>query len=214
MSYKTCPNCDKKLDGLLSSRFILQDSTIAFINGISDIPKEAYCDECGLAILNNYTLKIRKEREVLIQELKDKLDIIPILTIPNPANWNYEPITMISAQTVTGTGFLSEISASWADMLGSQSGALSNKLMNGENLCKDRLRFDALLLGGNAIIGTDIDYSEVGGAKGMLMVCMAGTAVKVTSWSDNFGANKVLIEELFNKAARLTEINQTKIPKI
>mgnify|MGYP001331239116 CR=1 FL=1 len=34
-------------------------------------------------------------------------------------------------------------------------------------------------LGGNAVIATDIDYSEVGGTKGMLMVCMAGTAVSL-----------------------------------
>jgi hypothetical protein len=32
-------------------------------------------------------------------------------------------------------------------------------------------------LGGNAILATDIDYAEVGGGKGMLMVCMTGTAV-------------------------------------
>ena len=37
----------------------------------------------------------------------------------------------------------------------------------------------ALNLGGNAIIATDIDYAEVGASKGMLMVCMAGTAIRL-----------------------------------
>ena len=39
-------------------------------------------------------------------------------------------------------------------------------------------------LGGNAVIATDIDFSEVGsGNTNMLMVCMAGTAVKIRDFS-------------------------------
>jgi len=34
-------------------------------------------------------------------------------------------------------------------------------------------------MGANAVIGVDIDYAEVGGAKGMVMVCMSGTAVRL-----------------------------------
>ena len=35
-------------------------------------------------------------------------------------------------------------------------------------------------MGGNAIISTDIDFNEIGaGSTNMLMVCMAGTAIKV-----------------------------------
>jgi hypothetical protein len=34
MNYKTCPNCEKKLDRLVSSRYILKDSTTAVINEI------------------------------------------------------------------------------------------------------------------------------------------------------------------------------------
>ncbi|WP_316750951.1 hypothetical protein [Pedobacter gandavensis] len=71
----------------------------------------------------------------------------------NPSNWDYDPIGIISAQSVTGTGLLSEISSSWADFLGGQSDALSNKILNSENLCKDKLRFNTLLLGGNIKAG-------------------------------------------------------------
>jgi uncharacterized protein YbjQ (UPF0145 family) len=39
------------------------------------------------------------------------------------------------------------------------------------------LRKETLELGGNAVLATDIDYAEVGGDKGMLIVCMTGTAV-------------------------------------
>jgi hypothetical protein len=36
-------------------------------------------------------------------------------------------------------------------------------------------------MGGNAIIAVDIDYSEMGGEKGMIMVCMSGTVVKLNN---------------------------------
>lgn len=214
MSYKICPNCNKKLDGLLTSRYILKDTTTAFINGINEVFKEAYCNDCGPVLLQNYNSKIESEKKALIKDLKDQLYLIPILTMNNPTNWDYDPIGIISAQSVTGTGLLSEISSSWADFLGGQSDALSNKLLQGENLCKDKLRFSALLLGGNAIIATDIDYSEVGGGKGMLMVCMAGTAVKVKSWSDNFSETKAIIDKLSDQAKQLSELNKIKVPSI
>ena len=41
--------------------------------------------------------------------------------------------------------------------------------------------FAALDLGGNAVVAADIDYAEVGGASAMLMVCMTGTAVKLSN---------------------------------
>lgn len=214
MSYKICPNCNKKLDGLLTTRYILKDTTIAFINENSDLSKEAYCNDCGPALLNEYSSKIESEKKALIKEMKGQLHIIPILTINNPINWDYDPIGIISSQSVTGTGLLSEISSSWSDFLGGQSDSLSNKILNGENLCKDKLRFNALLLGGNAIIATDIDYSEVGGGKGMLMVCMAGTAVKVKSWSENFSETKEMIEKLSDKANQLIELNKIKVPDL
>lgn len=50
-------------------------------------------------------------------------------------------------------------------------------------MCFAQLRKQAIDLGGNAVIATDIDYSEVGGEKGMLMVCMGGTAVKLKNCS-------------------------------
>ena len=57
----------------------------------------------------------------------------------------------------------------------------SEKRKGGEEKCKSILRAQTIKLGGNAILETDIDYSDAGGSKVMLMVCMAGTAVKITN---------------------------------
>ncbi len=88
---------------------------------------------------------------------------------------------MVTAQSVTGTGIITEIVSSITDALGKQSERTNNKIRTGENLCKQQLRKIAYGLGCNAIIGVHVDYSQVGGDKVMLMVCMSGTAVKVNN---------------------------------
>lgn len=214
MATPICPNCNKKLDGLLTSRYLISDAATTFINNLSEDKAKAYCNSCATPLIQRYLTAVKMEIEMLNNKLQPKLHLVPILTTHQPANWDYDPIGIVSAQSVSGTGLLSEISSSWADFLGSQSDALSNKLLNGENLCKNKLRFSALQLGGNAVIATDIDYSEVGGGKGMLMVCMAGTAVVVKSWSDNFAFVKDEIDELSIQALRLAELNRIKVPAL
>jgi hypothetical protein len=46
-------------------------------------------------------------------------------------------------------------------------------------MCKQILRRETLIAEGNAIVAVDIDYASVGAGKGMLMVCMSGTAIKI-----------------------------------
>jgi uncharacterized protein YbjQ (UPF0145 family) len=186
MSYKHCPNCQKKVDSLLTSRIILSDSLITLINSFNFPNSEAYCDDCGLPLITKKKLEVEATKVALIAEIEGIISLIPIVTIQNPLKWEYKVLELISAQSISGTGFLSELSASWADFTGGQSAALADKVSSGEDICKNKLRFICALMGGNAIIGTDIDYSEVGGGKGMLMVCMAGTAINVALDNDDF----------------------------
>ena len=90
---------------------------------------------------------------------------------------------MVTGQSTTGTGVVSEFTSSFTDLFGAQSGRYNKKLKAGEEMCFAQLRKQAIDIGGNAVIATDIDYSEVGGDKGMLMVCMAGTAIKLRNLS-------------------------------
>lgn len=210
MSYKHCPNCQKKLDGFMTSRYILSDKTNAFINTFNTPNSEAYCNasECGPLLVENYKQLISSRREALNNEILGTIDVVPIVTTHTPLNWDYDIIDIVSAQSVSGTGFFSEISGSWADFTGGQSNAMINKLASGEDICKQKLRYKCLFLGGNAIIATDIDYSEVGGAKGMLMVCMAGTAVnlKSSSLSEDKRNDIAAIKEKVNELSKLQSI--------
>ena len=82
-----------------------------------------------------------------------------------------------SAQVVLGTGFLSALGSSFADLLGTTSNTYENKLANAESICKQKLISKAVQKGCNAIIGIDIDYTTF--TNDVMGVIAGGTFVKV-----------------------------------
>jgi uncharacterized protein YbjQ (UPF0145 family) len=93
------------------------------------------------------------------------LSLIPIITVQSPFKWEYKVIGMATAQSVTWTVFFTEFASAFTDLMGGQSKKYSAKLEHAENLCSTQLRLKAYELGGNAVVATDLDYTEVGGIK-------------------------------------------------
>ncbi|HWB26830.1 MAG TPA: heavy metal-binding domain-containing protein [Chitinophagaceae bacterium] len=143
------------------------------------------------------------EKDALIREAEHLIDAIPVVTTHTPLNWDYDILGLVTGQSVTGTGVVSEISSSITDFFGMQSIRYNNKLKVGEKLCLAQLRKQTVDWGGNAIIATDIDYSELGGLKGMIMVCIAGTAVRLKN-TDVLGETKN--EQIKNLVALLEKL--------
>ncbi len=84
---------------------------------------------------------------------------------------------VICAETVLGTGFLSEIMANASDFLGSRNSSFSSKLAKARNYSTNDLIKNALALGANAIIGLDFDYVIFGA--NIIGVIVNGTAVTI-----------------------------------
>lgn len=177
---KNCPNCKSELKvSLLSSNTLYSESYKEIINEYNEPKAEGYCSKCGKELYEKYLNRIMDERKSLTSQLQELITNIPVVSIHTPLNWDYQVIGMVSGQSSTGTGVLTEVASSFTDFFGAQSNMHNKKLKEGENMCFFQLRRQAMDLGANAVIATDIDYSEIGGGKGMLMVCMAGTAVKL-----------------------------------
>lgn len=173
-----CPNCNTKLSGLLTNLKILNEAQALVINEYSNTTK-VYCSKCGReSFLENYDKWMAEVKDLRIQ-LKENIDLIKILTLQKVDEWEIEALGLITAQTVLGTGIITEVFSSFDDLLGRKSEKQTAKLIQGENDCKNQLRMKALSLRSNAILATDIDYSELGASKGMIMVSMSGTAVRV-----------------------------------
>lgn len=177
----TCSNCGAVLKvGVISSNQPLSPGRLRVINLASSEHLDAACNKCGDPSYRDATEALELESRELRAKLTAILSHVPIVSLQQPMGWTYEPLGIITAQTVTGTGIFSDVASAFTDLFGTQSGAYNAKLRDGENLCKASLRAQAIEQGGNAVLGVDVDYAEVGGQRAMLMVCMTGTAVCLT----------------------------------
>jgi len=88
-------------------------------------------------------------------------------------------IGIVSAGVVLGTGFLSELGAGVADLFGTRAGGFQDKLTSARETALQELKEQAVMRGGDAIIGLDLDYNSI--AANMIMVSASGTAVKLSA---------------------------------
>ncbi|RCS28531.1 hypothetical protein DUT90_00060 [Polaribacter sp. WD7] len=198
---KDCPNCQSAIKiGIMSSNALYTKMHTAIINEYNEPKAEGYCSKCGKELYEKYSNQIASERKNLTNQMQKLINNIPVISVHTPMNWDYQVIGMVTGQSSTGTGVITEFTSSFTDFFGAQSGRHNEKLKAGEDMCFIQLRKQAIDLGANAVIATDIDYSEIGAGKGMLMVCMAGTAVKLNN-VDVIGSGK---SELLDK---LQEVN-------
>lgn len=194
-----CPNCNTKLGGIMKSYSMYNTRTTELINTVLERNDKAHCTKCSAELIQKVKSFAESNRENYTKSLNEILNDIPVVSIHNPPKWEFEVIGIVTGQSTTGTGIVSEFLSSWTDLVGAQSKTYNNKLRDGENLCLYQIRTKAINLGGNAVVGTDVDYSEVGGVKGMLMVCMTGTAIKIT----NLESIKPGLSDLIIKARKL-----------
>jgi uncharacterized protein YbjQ (UPF0145 family) len=182
MSHETCPNCSSTIkDGLFNSNQLLAKTVSDVINAAQGTNTKGFCGKCGNDLFVTSLTKLKNELIEIQQTISESISKIPVISVHNPYKWEYEVIGLVTSQSVTGTGVFSEISMSLSDLFGSESGSMNKKIKDAEVICMTRLRKETWELGGNAIIAVDIDYSEVGSLRGMMMVCCTGTAIRVTN---------------------------------
>lgn len=87
-------------------------------------------------------------------------------------------LEIITAECVFGMNIFRDFFAGVRDIFGGRSGSSQKVLRDARQQCLEELRKEAEALGANAVIGVDLDYSEMsGGGKSMLFLVASGTAV-------------------------------------
>ena len=206
---ENCANCNLKIkNGLLNSVHILDKQDVEIINEYEEEKKEGFCNKCGTEKLKEAKEKYKTEKYNLTHFINNNINAIPVTTTHSPLNWNYKVIGIVSGQSSTGTGVVTEFTSDFTDFFGAQSNRHNKKIKKGENLCYQQLRMQTLQQGGNAVIATDIDYSEIGSGRGMLMVCMAGTAIYLDNTDILFKDIKELISKLNTYINRLNYLEK------
>jgi len=88
---------------------------------------------------------------------------------------------LVSGEAILGANIFRDLFAGIRDIVGGRSAAYEEELRKAKNIALDEMQEEAARLGGNAVIGVDLDYETItmGSGGGMLMVSASGTAVVV-----------------------------------
>lgn len=86
-------------------------------------------------------------------------------------------MNIVNGEIVLGTGFLSELSASVTDFLGTTSGTIQGKIGKAKAMALENMIQSTLGLGSNAIIGIDFDITTL--SNNIIAVSANGTAVVI-----------------------------------
>ncbi|APX25521.1 hypothetical protein GCM10011326_15980 [Salipiger profundus] len=84
---------------------------------------------------------------------------------------------VVVGEAIMGANVVRDLFAQVTDIVGGRSGAYERKLQDAREVAFRELEQRAQNLGGNAVVGVDIDYEVVG--QSMLMVSASGTAVVI-----------------------------------
>lgn len=88
---------------------------------------------------------------------------------------------VVTGEAILGANIFRDFFAGITDIVGGRSGAYEGELRKAREIAMREMMDDARRLGGNAVVGVDLDYETIsmGGGGGMLMVSASGTAVVV-----------------------------------
>lgn len=86
--------------------------------------------------------------------------------------------SLVSGEAILGANLFRDLFAGIRDIVGGRSAAYENELRKAKDIAVREMQMQAQSMGGNAVVGVDLDYETVG--KGtMLMVSASGTAVTI-----------------------------------
>jgi len=195
VSLRICATCYEKKESMIKNAEFNQEEFIQYRQYFIDIIQNKktssevskYIEE--IICLCNNKVEIIKQRELeKLQEIEQRelmernhKNLIENFLMTTGFNFEGYKITcynkVICAETVLGTGFLSEFTANLADFFGVESQRFASKLEEARNIAIQKLIDKAIDLNANAIIGIDFDYTLFGG--NIIGVIVNGTAVTV-----------------------------------
>lgn len=86
---------------------------------------------------------------------------------------------LVTGEVIVGANLFRDIFASITDLVGGRSGKYEEVLGRARREALEEMTEQARQLGGNGVIGVDIDYEVLGQNGSMLMVSVSGTAVRL-----------------------------------
>jgi len=86
---------------------------------------------------------------------------------------------IVTGEAIMGANLFLDLFASIRDVVGGRSAAYEKELTRARDIAIQEMVSRAEQMGGNAVLGVDLDYEVLGQRNGMLMVSASGTAVVI-----------------------------------
>jgi uncharacterized protein YbjQ (UPF0145 family) len=90
-----------------------------------------------------------------------------------------EYLGVVVGEVIVGANIFKDLFASVRDIVGGRSGPYEGALRDARIEAFREIEAETRALGGNAVVGVDLDYEVVGQNGSMLMVSISGTAVRL-----------------------------------
>ncbi|GAA6183776.1 YbjQ family protein [Aliiglaciecola sp. NS0011-25] len=131
-----------------------------------------------LAELFDNPLEIKMQRD---KKLLNTIDRKIMVTTETFLHEKIEKrIEIVTAELAFGMNIFKDIFAAFSDFFGGRNKSIQNALREAKETVLLELKREAYRVGGDAVVGVDLDYSEIsGGGKSMLFIVASGTAVKL-----------------------------------
>lgn len=84
---------------------------------------------------------------------------------------------LVTGEAIIGAHIFKDIFAGLRDIVGGRSDAYEKTIREARETAVREMQAEATRLGGNAVVGVDLDYEVVGQGGSMMMVTVSGTAV-------------------------------------
>lgn len=130
------------------------------------------CEACLVASMNEY-------RSSSVQ-LDAEVSKILITTEMQPDINIKERITIITAECAYGMNVFKDLFAGIRNIVGGRSEAVQKTMRDARETVLYELKKEAHAVGANAVVGVDLDYTQIGdGGWGMVLLVASGTAVRI-----------------------------------
>jgi len=119
--------------------------------------------------------KRQREEEDKLAERAEKILLTTEVASDLPID---KRLDVIAAECVFGLNILKDVFAATRDIFGGRSASTQDALRDARKFALTELKKEAAIVGADAVVGVDLDYSEIsGGNKSMLFLVASGTAV-------------------------------------
>jgi uncharacterized protein YbjQ (UPF0145 family) len=90
-----------------------------------------------------------------------------------------QTLGVVTGEAIIGANIFRDLLAGITDIIGGRAGTYERGLREARDIAMQEMCDEAARMGGDAVVGVDLDYETMGAENGMLMVSATGTAVKL-----------------------------------